>query len=107
MTRQAVNYLLGELERLGYLTRAPDPDDRRSRRIGLTDRGEAVRQMIRATVAEIETELAAELGPESLDQLRELLTRLNATALVRGSRLAREEANHGVASRECARSTWR
>ena len=25
MTRQAVNYLLGELERLGYLTRAPIP----------------------------------------------------------------------------------
>ncbi len=92
MSRQAVNYLLGELERLGYLTRAPDPDDRRSRRIGLTERGEAVRQTIRATVAEIETELAAELGPESLDQLRALLARLNATALVRGSRVARAEA---------------
>ena len=92
MSRQAVNYLLGELERLGYLTRAPDADDRRSRRIRLTERGEAVRRTIRATVAEIETELAAELGPESLGQLRELLARLNATALVRVSPVAREEA---------------
>ena len=36
MSKQAVNYLLGELERRGYLERRADPDDRRSRRIVLT-----------------------------------------------------------------------
>src|SRR6478735_7536451 len=46
MSKQAVNYLLGALEQSGYLHRSDDPDDKRSRRIELTDRGEAVRQMI-------------------------------------------------------------
>src|SRR5215213_9294247 len=39
MTKQALNYLLGELERLRYLQRKPDPDDLRSKRVVLTARG--------------------------------------------------------------------
>ena len=37
MTKQAVNYQLGHLERLGYLARRSDPDDQRSKRIALTE----------------------------------------------------------------------
>jgi DNA-binding MarR family transcriptional regulator len=37
MTKQALNYQLGQLERRGYLERRPDPEDLRSRRIVLTD----------------------------------------------------------------------
>src|SRR3954452_21972862 len=33
MSKQALNYLLGSLERAGYLERQPHPDDSRSRRI--------------------------------------------------------------------------
>src|ERR1044072_1145413 len=33
MSKKAVIYLLGELERLGYLERRPDPDDARSKRV--------------------------------------------------------------------------
>src|SRR4029434_8845321 len=33
MSKQALGYLLGELERLGYLERRPDPDDLRSKRV--------------------------------------------------------------------------
>src|SRR6202030_2026574 len=40
MTKQAANYLLGQLEALGYLERRPDPGDGRSKRIALTVRGE-------------------------------------------------------------------
>ena len=36
MSKQALNYLLGELERLGYLERQPHPDDLRSKRIAVT-----------------------------------------------------------------------
>jgi hypothetical protein len=32
ITKQALNYLLGELERLGYVERKPDPDDLRSKK---------------------------------------------------------------------------
>ena len=85
MTKQAVNYLLGALERAGYLRRANDPDDKRSRRVELTERGETVRQTIRATVADIESELAAELGEREFEQLRALLVRLNDTTFVHGS----------------------
>src|SRR6266498_5700116 len=36
ISKQALNYLLGELERLGYIERRPDPDDLRSKRVALT-----------------------------------------------------------------------
>ena len=83
MSKQAVNYLLGGLERAGYVRRADDPDDRRSRRVELTERGEEVRRTIRATVADIESELARELGASAFARLRSLLVRLNATEFVR------------------------
>src|SRR5215213_6419014 len=41
ITKQALNYLLGQLERLDYLHRTPDPDDLRSKRVALTRRGAA------------------------------------------------------------------
>ena len=84
MSKQAINYLLGQMERFGYLTRDDDANDHRSRRIHLTARGDAAGQTIRQTVVEIEAELAAELGRARFEQLRTLLTELNATALVRG-----------------------
>jgi len=82
MTRQAMNYLLGQMQQLGYLTRDDDPEDQRFKRVRLTDRGHAAAQTIRATVAEIEGELEQELGPARLDRLRELLIQLNATSFV-------------------------
>ena len=83
MTKQAMNYLLGELERLGYLLREEDPEDRRSKRISLTARGEAAALNIRETVRQIETELERELGTKDFARLRQLLLELNATTFVR------------------------
>jgi DNA-binding MarR family transcriptional regulator len=77
MSKQALNYLLGELERFGYLERRPDPGDRRSKRIVMTQRGEKVRSVIRDAVADTEREWARELGPERFAQLRALLLELN------------------------------
>jgi DNA-binding MarR family transcriptional regulator len=82
ITRQAMNYLLGQLEKGGYLLRDDDPGDRRSRRVRLTEQGDSVAQTIRATVAEIETELEQELGRAHFAQLRERLTDLNASDFV-------------------------
>lgn len=83
MTKQAMNYLLGELERLGYLVREDDPEDKRSKRIGLTTRGEATARNIREAVRQIETELEQELGTKDFARLRRLLVELNATTFVR------------------------
>src|SRR6184192_2645392 len=73
ITKQAVNYLLGELERLDYLKRQPDPDDLRSKRVALTPRGESAIRVIREAVGEVETAWAQQLGAERFTQLRNLL----------------------------------
>lgn len=39
VTKQAAGQMVDELERLGYVTRGPDPDDGRRRRVTLTPRG--------------------------------------------------------------------
>ncbi len=77
MTKQAVNYLLGQLEALGYLERTPVPDDQRSRRVFLTARGREVAETMRAAVGEIETEWRTLLGHDDFEHLQALLVRLN------------------------------
>ena len=80
MSKQALNYLLRELERLGYLERRPDPEDRRSKRVALTDRGTSVVRLIREAVDEVETTWAQQLGSERFAQLRGLLVELSRPA---------------------------
>ena len=80
ISKQALNYLLGELERLGYLERRRDPDDLRSKRVALTRRGVSAVGVIREAVAEMEASWAQRLGPERFDQLRSLLLELNEPA---------------------------
>ena len=77
VTKQALNYLLGDLERLGYLERRPDPDDRRARRIAVTDRGRALIPVIREAVGSVEREWADALGAERFGELHGLLYELN------------------------------
>jgi DNA-binding MarR family transcriptional regulator len=77
ISKQALNYLLRELERLDYLERRPDPDDLRSKRIALTARGKAAGRVIREAVAETEAVWAQQLGPKRFAQLRKLLQDLN------------------------------
>jgi DNA-binding MarR family transcriptional regulator len=80
ISKQALNYLLGELERLGYLERRPDPDDLRSKRIVLTPRGTSAILVIRDAVAEMETAWSKRLGPKRFAQLRRLLVELDEPA---------------------------
>jgi DNA-binding MarR family transcriptional regulator len=86
MSKQAMNYLLGQLETLGCLERRVDPSDSRSRRVYLTSRGEAIVTVIRDTVHDIDAAWTAQLGNDDMQQLRELLIRLNTIALKRESR---------------------
>jgi DNA-binding MarR family transcriptional regulator len=73
MSKQALNHLLGQLERLGYLKRQPDPNDKRSKRISLTPRGTKAATTVREAVAEIEDTWTQQLGPQRFNQLRKLL----------------------------------
>ena len=77
ISKQALNHLLGQLEKLGYLERRPDPDDLRSKRIALTARGNSAVRVIREAVAEIEASWARRLGTKRFAQLRRLLLDVN------------------------------
>ena len=76
VSKQALNYLLGELERLGYLERRADPRDLRSKRITLTDRGERAIETIREAVSELERNWEQQLGTERFARFYQLLREL-------------------------------
>jgi DNA-binding MarR family transcriptional regulator len=78
MSKQAMNYLLGQLERLGYLTRRQDAEDQRFKRVHLTERGQSAVQAIREIVLEVEADWEQQLGPWRVAELRDLLEQLNA-----------------------------
>ena len=80
MTKQALNYLLGQLQQLGYLTRETDNRDQRSKRIRLTSKGHAAIKAIREIVQDVEAEWEQQLGPRNFAKLRHLLTQLQSIA---------------------------
>jgi DNA-binding MarR family transcriptional regulator len=84
ISKQALNYQLRELERLGYLEREPHPDDLRAKRIVLTPRGTAAIGIIREAVAEVEAVWAERLGARRFEQLRSLLAELNRAGSAAG-----------------------
>ena len=77
ITKQALNYLLRELERLGYLERRPDLQDQRSKRVALTPRGTSAIDVIREAVGEVERAWAQQLGPKRFAALRKRLVELD------------------------------
>lgn len=78
MTKQSMAYLVDALAAAGYVTVAPDPDDRRAKRVRLTARGEAVWEALLALSAAAEAELAARIGVAKMATLRSLLQELGA-----------------------------
>ena len=78
-----MNYLLGQLEQSGYLSRTSgSTEDQRSRQIRLTKRGHDALQAIHVAMTAIETELEQEIGRAQMTQLRTLLQRLSTTNVV-------------------------
>ena len=76
-TKQAMNNLLAQLERSGYLSRDINPGNRRERTIRLTRRGRDVIKVIRGSVDRIESRWRTEFGDVDYERLRTLLERLN------------------------------
>jgi DNA-binding MarR family transcriptional regulator len=74
--KQTMAQAVDQLERMGYVERRPNPDDRRSRLVFLTERGEAVRPVTHATAARVEERWAELTSPEELEALRASLLRL-------------------------------
>jgi DNA-binding MarR family transcriptional regulator len=76
LTKQAVGEVVTHLEQLGYVDRRPDPEDGRAKVIHLTRRGEEGMAAANRIFAEIESELAEEVGRERMAELRETLEQL-------------------------------
>ena len=70
---------LAKLERCGYLRRFPDRDDRRLRRLYLSETGEAVMPQIQATLRRVTAVCSADLSSEELEQLFDLLDKVEAS----------------------------
>ena len=77
MTKQATNYLLGQLESLGYIERRAAKGSAR-RLIFLTRRGWESIEVHRAAVLEVETQWAKAIGSKRFNDFKETLTELVA-----------------------------
>lgn len=77
--KQVVGTLVDELERLGYVTRQPDPADRRAKLIVPTELGRD--QMVQAAkiIADVEDRFAREAGPEKFAAFKEVFASIAAT----------------------------
>ncbi|HJQ78155.1 MAG TPA: MarR family transcriptional regulator [Acidimicrobiia bacterium] len=78
ITPQAMGELVDELEELGYVSRQPDPTDRRAKLIVLTDEGRAAVEAGRQTIVGLEQRITEILGEKGHRTLREMLIKLLA-----------------------------
>lgn len=78
ITKQAMAELVAHLEQLGYLTRVPDPSDRRAKLVLPTDRGLDVFRVAQQMVPEIHQRVANLLGAQRLASLRQDLRTIYA-----------------------------
>ncbi len=76
LTKQALAQALAPLEAGGYAEVVPDPHDRRARLVRLTPLGEQVNAAVRARLAGVERQWAAEVGPDRYALARDVLTDL-------------------------------
>lgn len=78
VSKQAVGQMVRQLQELGYVQVRKDPSDGRARLVALTEEGFGVLLAGLEVFAEIEAELESVLGRESLDALRDGVTKARA-----------------------------
>lgn len=80
MTKQAMAELVQHLEAHGYVTRVPDPHDRRAKLVLPTERGQEVVRLAQELVPELEGQIERALGADRVWQLRTDLDTIRRTA---------------------------
>ena len=73
LTKQSVGEIVDDLAGLGYLERYPDPTDKRTKLIRLTDKGLDAQRIGFSLFAKLEEDWAAAFGAERVAALRSLL----------------------------------
>jgi DNA-binding MarR family transcriptional regulator len=76
VTKQSAIKVVDEMERRGFLTRAPHPTDRRVKVLRLTEKGLAVRRAALAESRRMERELRHDVGERAVEAMRRALLRL-------------------------------
>ncbi len=76
MSRQATNYLVGQMEELGYLERRAGPETDR-RLVYLTGRGLQVAEVIYASLRRLQEQWAEEVGQERFNGFMAVLRELS------------------------------
>jgi DNA-binding MarR family transcriptional regulator len=74
VSKQAMAEMVDELVAKGYLQRIPDPADGRAKLLVMAARGAASHEVTLRIFADIEAELAAVVGVERLEEVRDVLT---------------------------------
>jgi DNA-binding MarR family transcriptional regulator len=74
--KQSMAQAVDQLERTGYVERRPDPRDRRSRLVFLTERGASVPPVTHAAAERVEQRWAQLTSPAEFEALRASLERL-------------------------------
>jgi DNA-binding MarR family transcriptional regulator len=82
--KQTMAQAVDQLERTGYVERRPNPTDRRSRLVFLTERGASVPPVTHAAAARVEEHWSELASPQELDRLRASLLRLLTELRARG-----------------------
>jgi DNA-binding MarR family transcriptional regulator len=78
MTKQTVGEVTSDLEKRGYVERAPDPEDGRAKIIRLTERGREARAVGLQLIEETERDWVERYGEERIAALREALETIAA-----------------------------
>ncbi|HSB95377.1 MAG TPA: MarR family transcriptional regulator [Spongiibacteraceae bacterium] len=84
ITQQAAGQLVGELEKLGYVKRKPDSNDKRAKQLVLTAKGERLLGDSARFAGAIEQDLTAAIGDAALAKLQDSCSELY-TKLVHNS----------------------
>lgn len=76
VSKQSAGSMVDQLERLGYVRRAPDPQDGRARLIMIEGRGLRVLEIVQETLDEILVEWKTYLGTRNFTLLQQILDQL-------------------------------
>jgi DNA-binding MarR family transcriptional regulator len=76
MSKQSAGVMVDQLERLGYVRRAPDPTDGRARLIVIEERGRRAVEVAQVTLDEILSEWKSYLGTRNFTLLQQILDQL-------------------------------
>jgi DNA-binding MarR family transcriptional regulator len=76
LSKQTVGSIVDQLQRAGYVERAPDPQDARARLVRITAKGREIVALSEPAVREVEAAWQTHLGPVRTRQLRAALVEL-------------------------------